>query len=261
MNYYFLATSLPPLQIGNPPDITFQDYEILLQDNLTPTDLEKVKVLRRYHDIQNIRTTREGDPRDLRGNFDTNQLEEALLLPDGFPGRESFPPYVYAYFEKYEKRADRLKHFGELVAAFYREEAKKATGFLKWFLNFQRNLRLVLVGFRAKKLGRDLATELQFEDPEDVIVGQMMAQKDSKTFEPPEGFEDLKMVFEDYYSQPLELQKALYEYQFRKIDEKLGFDTFSIDVILGYTAKLIMVENWQALDMEKGIEIVDAIVK
>lgn len=132
---------------------------------------------------------------------------------------------------------------------------------MKSFLEFERQFRLVQTAFRAKRMGKDIFTELQFEDPTDDFVAQLLAQKDSKTFEPPESFEDLKPIFEEYYDKPLDLHKALVEYQFEKIGNMLEGQPFSIDRIIGYMAQLILAEKWIELDREKGISIVDKYVK
>jgi hypothetical protein len=106
-----------------------------------------------------------------------------------------------------------------------------------------------------------VAAELQFEDPDDEIVAQILAQKDAKTYEPPERYSDLKALFEEHYDAPMELYQGLCEYRFEKIVQMYGIDVFSIDRILAYLARLIIVEKWLDLDKKKGIQVVDAIVK
>ena len=119
----------------------------------------------------------------------------------------------------------------------------------------------MLLGFRAKKLGRNLASELQYEDPEDPIVAQLMAQRDAKQYEPPEGFEDLKTVFKTYENDPLGLYKALATYRFNHIEDMLGVEIFSTDRLLGYAIQLILVQKWLELDQDKGTQIIDKLVK
>lgn len=254
-NYYFLAIALPPLTFGKAPEITFDAFERLLFDNLSKSDYHKTIVVRRYYDILNIRALLQGKPLDYHGNKEETDLEEAVL------DLVNLPSYVIAFLTKYEKKQDRILHFPELIAAYFREEISHADGLLKRYLNFERDLRLVLVGFRAKQLGKDVAVELQNEDPEEEIVAQILAQKDAKSYAPPEGFEILKPLFEHYYSTPLEFYKALVEYRFNMIDELIGLETFSFDLILGYMLKLIEVEKWIELDKEKGLKVIEKILK
>ncbi len=252
--YYFLATLLPPLQIGNPIDISFTEFEHLLNVNLKPKDLQKTQIIRRYIDIENIRNLWKEQPIDSRGNLDELELEEALLTRGGLP------EYIYDFLEKYEDE-ERLIHFSELIHTFFKKEVSLQKGFLKKYLEFEREWRIVMVGMRAKRLGRDVSFELQHEDATDTLVSQIIAQKDAKSYEPPDGYENLKPLFEENQESPLLLHQALCEYQFSKMEEFCEGDLFSIDRILAYLVQLQIAEKWIELDKTKGLEIVDNIVK
>ncbi len=253
--YTFLATLLPPLRIGDVPDMPFKELEFFLQQNLSLADMEKIKVIRRYFDLENLRAFWLGTPLDPHGNFDENELEEAMLTGTGFPR------YVYKYLEKHESTEDRVRFFSELERDYFVKEAEHAKGLLRQYLVMMRELRLVFTGFRAKRLKRDLATELQFEDPDEELVGQIMAFRDADHFEPPPEYSDLKKVFEQYRDDPLGLHQALCEYRFNRLEEMVGDRTMSIDYILAYVLQLIVVEKWLELDQQKGQTIVDRIIK
>lgn len=255
VDYYFLGTLLPDLKIDEPPELGFIEFKRLLKDNLTSSDYAKTETLRNFYDIINLRSYWKGEPLDPVGNLTENQMEEALVT------RSMLPPDVFAFMDKYEKQEERLRHFPELLSTFFREAINNATGFFKFYLTLEREIRLILVAFRAKTLGRDLFTELQYEDPDEELIAQILAQKDAQTYEPPEKYAELKHFFEMYRDKPIDLQKALLEYRFDKIDEKLGLQLFSIDRILAYMVELIMVEHWQQMDKQKGLEIVDSMLK
>lgn len=254
--YYFLATALPSLEIGVEPAISQREFEILLENNLSDKDLKKTSRIRLFYDIHNIRAMWRGEPLDPWGTLSQGELEEDLLTRGG-----RLPKFVYALLEEHESLEERLRYFPTLFIRFYEITAKHATGFLGSYALFERNLRLALLGYRVRRLGRDLLRELQFEDPEEDLVAQLIAQKDAPQYVPPMGFEDLKPVIDLYYEKPLELQQALYEYRFNKLESMLGSDVFSMDYILIYMIKFIMVSKWLLLDKEKGLQIVDKIVK
>lgn len=254
-NYYFLATLLPQLEIGIPPDLDYLELSSLLKINLTDADYKKVETIRRYFDIQNLRSFWREEPLNFRGNLNENELEEALLTQSGLPG------YVFDFEERFEKIPDRLHHFASLITSYFNEEIQNSDGFVLKYLRFERDLRLVLTGLRAKKIKSDILIELQYEDPEDPLVAQMIAQKDSNEYIPPEEYEEVKVLFNEFSDHPLELHKALSEYRFNKIDQLAGLGMFSIDCILAYMIKLAIVEKWLELDKQKGIQILDKIVK
>lgn len=254
-NYYFVGTLLPELEIGLPPEISFENFLLLLQDNLDNHDLRLTRILRRYYDIENLRLLWKEEPLDPYANLDSNELDEALLHP------ALLPSYVTSFLETHETKESRLRYFPKILAAYFYYEAKQATGFIKHYLQFERKLRLIQTAFRARKLNRDLAEELQFENPEEDFIQQLLAQKDAMTFEPPLGFESLKAIFEAHYNNPIDLHKALCEYRFQKVEELAGSGVFTIDRILAYMVQLILVERWQELDAEKGNKLIDLYVK
>jgi hypothetical protein len=253
--YYYLATVLPPLQFGVEPEISFEELSILLQDNLSSVDENQAKVIRRYYDILNIRAFWKEQPLDPHGNLNENELEEALA------DRAHIPKYLNRFLNEYESKEDRLKNFPKLLAAYFHDEELNARGFLEKYLKLERDMRLILVAFRAKKTGRDLLKELQYENPEEKMIAQIVAQKDDAEFHPPEPYEDLKPIFTQYSDDPIALHQALLEWRYQKIREMVGFKTFSSDQVLGYLTRFILIENWLELDKEKGIEIVDSLLK
>lgn len=254
-NYYYLGTYLPSLRIGASPDIKFEELIRLLKGHLTKHDYEKTVIIRRYWDILNIRALLLHEEPDHKGNFTLFELEEALLKPG------VFPDYVYDFMNKYPTTESRIKEFPLLIASYFREELKHSSGILREFLKIERDLRLVMAGFRAERLGRDVMKELESEDPRDPVVENIADQKGGTSYTPPEPYTDLKPIYEQYADEPLALNKALLQYRFDKIDEMIKFDVFSIDRILGYMVQLILVEHWAGLDKKKGLQVLDHIFK
>ena len=254
--YYFLGTILPPLSFDAPPEISFNRLDVLMRDNLTPNDYKKLLFIRHFYDLLNLRSLWLEEEIDPRGELSRFALQEALV------DREGLPEYVYDYLDRYQNKEDRIHHFPFLLANFFQQAESLKDPFLRHYLNFERELRLVLTAFRAKKMGRDLSVELQYEDPEEDLIAQMLAQQDAESYEPPEKFKDLKALFEKYGDNPLALQRALDEYRFEKIENLVDMaDVFSIDRLLAYVIQFVLIENKFAVDKEKGIQIIEAIAK
>jgi hypothetical protein len=254
-NYYFLGTLLPELRIDEKPEIGFQELDRLFKENLSNKDYSKTRTIRNLFDIVNLRAYWKGDPLDEYGNFSYNELEEALAT------RSMLPPYVFEYIDKYSTKEELIKHYPELLGIFFRTAIDNSTGFFKYYFTLERELRLVLAAFRAKKLGKDIYQELQYEDPEEDLIAQILAQKDSQTYEPPEKYQGIKTLFEQHDDDPIELQKSLLEYRFNKIGEKIDLQLFTMDRVLAYMVKLILIERWQSMDEQKGKEIIDSMLK
>lgn len=247
-NYYFLITAFPPLTLGLKPELSYKELSDLLVLNLTPEDLGKLEELLRPIDLYNMRAFWLHLPLDDRGQLKAKDIEEELLVQEGLPS------YIIDYLERYESTEDRLRYFSSLYVSLYRDLQPKLKGFLLKYYQFEREIRLVLTGLRAKRAGRDIVRELQFEDPTDSLVAEILAQKDTPDYTPPREYEDLKTLFVDNSSDPQKLNRAILEYRFNKIEEMEEAQDFGIDRVLAYVARFMLAESLAELDKEKGME-------
>lgn len=254
-NYYYLGAFLPPLEFPKQPEVSLASLRPYLELNLSKEDLQKLQALRLFIDIANIRPLFQEQEIDPRGNLDEKGLNEAFL------DKTSLPSYVFDFLAENETLEEKLRNFASLLAQFFKEEGQKYKGFLHSYFAFEREWRLVLLALRAKKLRRDLVKELQFEDPSDPLVLQILSQKDAEQYEPPAEYKELKEVVEAAGADPVEQNKACALYQFRKIEEMKEKGLFSVDSILAYLAQLMVIENWNELDKMKGKLVLDTFKK
>lgn len=250
-NYYFVAPSLPPLVLGQAPEITFEEVMHRLRLNLSKEDLRQVEILRLAIDLFNIRAHYSNQPLDPRGNLNEKELDDALLA------EADLPQYVFEFLDQFEAVSEKVRHFFGLLSRYYTEEIARSKGFLRELLKFQRELRLVLAAFRAKRLKRDVLKEFQFEDFTDPLVAHILAQRDMESYEPPIEYQDLKTKLIAAGEDPLEQHKAVIEYELDKIEEMSGYPLFSLAWVLGYVARLLLVERYYQLDSARGKDIVD----
>ncbi len=253
-NYYFTAASLPPLTLGERPELSFEELLGRLEINLTKDDVKQKETFLRYIDLNNIRALFLEEEVDPRGNLNEKQLDEALLLKSGLP------LYVFDFLDQFETISEKLRQFSGLFSSFFNEEIPKASGFLKAYFTFEREWKLVMTAIRAKQQGRDVLPELQFEDSSDPLVASILAQKDAETFDPPVEYLSLKEKFLSCGPDPWQQYKVVAEWRFRQIEELVDRPLFSIDWIISYMAQLLLVEHWAELDETKGKMILDAFV-
>ncbi len=258
--YYFLAALLPQLEIGHIPALGMSELKELLYVNLIGQDWLLTKRFLRQIDMENFRAFWRKEPVDSRGNLSRDEIGKALI-DQAWSETEEFSDYLVDYLNKYQEDAERVAHFHRLFVDYLADEIESNEGFLKEYFTFQREWQLVIVGFRAKKMGRDIAAELQFEDASDPVVAQILAQKDAPTYEPPFEYRELRPLFEEHLQSPMELHQALYAYRFQEIVERWGEELFTIERMLNYMARLILVEKWLELDIQKGIAVIDKIEK
>ncbi len=92
------------------------------------------------------------------------------------------------------------------------------------------------------------------------MIGQILAQRDAEDYEPPEEYMDLKEKFLACGPDPWQQYKTIAEWRFKHIGDLVDRPFFSIDWILAYMAQLLIVEQWNELEEEKGKMILDAFV-
>jgi hypothetical protein len=259
MNYYYLAASLIPIEFGDIPGLTFLDLIEKYRLNLTQGDMKQLETIRLFFDLENIKQlyTSRGSPASLdsRGNLSKKELKQAL------EDKNFFPEYVYDFLKQHEANKDIVVHFSSLISAYFTQEARKASGFLRQYLEFERNWRLILTGFRAKKLKRNLYKEFAFEEISDPVVSLIIAQKDSPYFETPVGYEELNEMLLVVKDRPMYQYRYLAEFRFRKVREMAMHKPFTIDYLLAYAVRTTILEDLHALDEVKGQEILNSIVK
>jgi len=248
MKYYYLATALPTISLKAKPDISFEELKFMLQINLRGKDYQKVKLFKKFIDITNLRLLWLNKEIDPRGNLNSAELEDAILIKD------FFDDYVFDFLDRYEKTEDRLKYFSFLIASYFNDVKDSQKGFLKFYFNFERKLRLISTALRAKKLNKDILKELQFEDPADEFVAYILAQKDQDSFEPPHEFRRVKKIYKKYLQDPRTLHLKLLEYKFNQIEIFSEQKPFSVEQILSYAALLILVEDYYKLNEDIGRE-------
>jgi len=251
MNYYFLAALLPPLKLEEVPELSFIELTHLVAVNLNKADKAKTIVIRRAIDLANIRAHLLGEPIDPRGNLSETEIDEILLVHAGVPD------YVADFLDRRETKAERLKFFSELMMLYYKVEISKAEGFLRKYLIFERNWRLVLTAQRAKSLGYDIVKELQFEDLNDPLVLQILAQKDAIKYDPPTEYQAIVEKYLSAAADPWQQYLLFAKWRFEKIEELVDRSISSIDWILAYMAQLIIVEHRHELDKHRGNRLLD----
>lgn len=255
MSYFFLGSVLPPLKLGSKPKLQFEELVVLLEDNMRPIDFKKIGKIRSFIDLTNVKRLLQKVSLDPRGNMTGKQLNEALTTKD------NFPDYLYEYLAKYDQSADQMRHFSEVLVRFFREMEHTEKGFLSFYFNFEREWRLLMIGFRSKKLKCDLTKELQYEDFHDPIVAYLLAQKDSSQFEFPFEYYEFNEQLKQANDHPMEQYKVLAHYRFKRFLDRVQDQPFSVDYALGYFVQYILAQDWNRLNDQQGNEKLNRIVK
>jgi len=253
--YFFLGSILPSIRVGSEPGILFDDLMTLYKDNLGSSDLEKVKAIRGYIDLKNIQNLLKKEEIDHRGNLSEKELDEAIINQEGLPS------YLFDFLEEYQEVPEQLRNYSKVFISFFKQMDKKHRGFLREYFRFERSWRVLLAGYRAKKLGVDPAVALQHEDFHDPLIAEILAQKDAPFFEFPFEYVELGEKLKDVGQEPDKQYQLMADFRFHRIRDMVQDHPFSIDYLLGYLVQLMIVEDVFALDEKRGSENLNEMVK
>ena len=119
---------------------------------------------------------------------------------------------------------------------FYRSMLSHPNAFLREFFRFDLDVRNAKVRFLNDKLGRPSHQDIFLEDE-----GEFEEEN------------EVRRVL--YGSDLLEREKGLDTLTWAKIDELNTFDYFNVSALLGYIAKLKIIDRWMSLDKDMGREL------
>ena len=140
----------------------------------------------------------------------------------------------------------------ELGADFYAAALRRKNRFLREYFRFDLNLRNAKVRYLNRELGRHIDTDVLTgrgsEDEQDLDI-------DGYRFRGGEFEEEARVDAVLGGKNLLERERGLDDIVWEKVDALTTFHYFDLAVILGYLAKLHIVDRWLSLDEESGREL------
>lgn len=137
-----------------------------------------------------------------------------------------------------------------LDTEFYRRALAHRNRFIREYFRFDLNLRNAKVNYLNAALGRPAGTDVITGLDED---GEPLF--DGGEFEEKEKAESV-LASDDILAR----EKGLDDMTWTKIDELTAFDYFDIEAVLGFIAKLHVIDRWFSLDEERGKEMLRTLV-
>ena len=127
---------------------------------------------------------------------------------------------------------------GTQDAEFYRRALGCSNGFLRKFFEYDLAVRNAKVDYLNRALGRP-------EGMDKVVLGEEEPDFDGRA--------EVDAVLNG--SDILARERGLDDLMWQEIDELTRMDVFDIEAILGFTAKLKIIDRWNKLDPETGREL------
>lgn len=132
-----------------------------------------------------------------------------------------------------------------LDSEFYLKALNHRNRFIREYFAYDLNLRNLKVEYLNKSLGR----------PEDMDIVRLEGM-DGSDFE---GRQEIMSVLEG--ADILKRERGLDDLMWKKIEEITIMDVFDIEVILGFIARLKIIDRWDKLDPDTGNELFRKLVE
>lgn len=256
--YFFLSSLLLEQSFIDSSSMNFDNLDSLLSLNLNKKDYQKWIILKRFFDLENFAFL--WTQKEITHSFgEVTQVNVEQLLSEGrWSNYDLFEDFFLDFLNSYQTNDLRLLNYSVLVRSFLLYYQDYDFFFSKYF-RFKMDLRVVFAGYRAKNLGFDISYVLREEDAHDPIVYQLLMQKDSKVFEPPLEYMDLKPIFDEFRYNSVALRQALINYEKNKLEDMFESDCFSSSLVLSRAVGYLLTYKYELRDSTEGKEKMDII--
>ena len=267
-NYYFLVAGLPDLILDEGKNVpSFVEFMEELEEQISSGDLELLRCIRLPLDNSNLITVLQNSKKefDPRGNFTREEIASAIKNGDGLP------EYMLTFLEAYKENrlpSSPLIAEDQLNCFFYEQMIAHPNQFIREWFTFELNLRNLIAGINSRR-GLQHFDALASERERaiaSVLIGindeaEMILRSNAPDFGLSSQLPWAERVINLSRSTLLEFEKGIDLLRWDMLNELTAFSYFSIETIIAFSIKLMMVERWKKLDAQTGKVVLERLVE
>ncbi|MFO7619663.1 MAG: DUF2764 family protein [Bacteroidales bacterium] len=257
-HYYYLVAGFADLVFDSGkgyPDLA--EFVEELKNNLHPSDYKIVSLLFLPYDNDNLIAFLEGktDKWNPLGKYSASEFEEERkVLQSIVSEKDVIPPYMVAVLNQRtgeEQTIDRISTWKKLTEGYLEMALKSGSKFLRKWVSFDRDIRNIFALINAKELHLNAARYIAGKDQ---FAQELVAVFNSgKDFVIPQEPEYAPAIFRiATESDFLERERKIDLERWNFVDTNTFFEYFTLDLILGYLIKYMIVLRWKQLEPETG---------
>jgi hypothetical protein len=239
---YFLRIFLPTLSFETPPELSWDEVESSIRQNLSSREVKILDSLFHIFDIENVKSHLLHYPMTSPGSISHEDLRRLL------EHQEPILPVVDAFLENYPTEDERKMHAHELLHLFLKDH-RATNSFVRAYFSFENSTHHVLAYLRAKSQDK----------PYTIADGELdFDLADTTTW--PEIFLPLFSLWQGHRPPPQQLEETISRWKFVAIDE-LSSDSepFSLDRLLSYLIRLRIITVRQELHNPRHLNTLERI--
>jgi len=253
--YHYLIAGLPDLHLEQEKSwISVPDFKDVLSHELHPDDFDLVKLVFLRRDNENlVEFLKSGTINEDNGaNFSLEDFRSQIdLFSAIIPQPDILPGYMTRILADYQGE-DEFNHIEcsqRLAESYYQYVMENGSPFLRKFFELEYDIANLLTYLEARNHAMD---------PEEFLTGdseltQHLREHLSKSMTKPADFDLFTEIICFAELPSIEEKEMKYDdLRWRLIEELIFFEAFTIDRILGYLMKLMMIERWTILDHDRG---------
>ncbi|WP_346859847.1 DUF2764 family protein [uncultured Draconibacterium sp.] len=262
--YYCLVAGLPDLLFNeNKLAVNSRNFREELQHQLSPSDYKLVEYLFLPFDNKNLLNLlfKQNKPFDSTGLLSKMTLEEEL---QPFEEESTLPQYMQEFIKWMKDRSSKeytIEAENILHGLFFEYVLTTKNHFLKnWFL-FELNIRNTVTAFNCIRYKYDLEEQL-LNVQQNVSVYHLLLNRKLKyeLFDDELPYNDQIFRIAESDATSIEKEKTLDGIRWNYLDEHTFFHYFTIEKILSFVLKLLILERWMKLDTETGKQLLDRLI-
>ncbi|HEX2957129.1 MAG TPA: DUF2764 family protein [Chitinispirillaceae bacterium] len=267
-NYYYLVAGLPDIILDDGKlSVTFDELMQEISEQVEASDRELLKVLRLPYDNKNLVSIIDKNDAafDSRGYFSREELSDGVKNPETLPG--FMQEYVEAANDGKELFPGLAKE-DQLTWLFYDEVTRHNNSFIAEWFSFERDLRNVIAGINYRRqLEHIELLGSEREKPVNMIVlgrneiAEAVLRSNAPDFGIGSSVPWVEQVIAASKGPLIDFEKAVDTLRWNVLNDLTCFSYFSIETILAFVVKMLMVERWKNLDPEAGKDRLDLLVK
>jgi len=257
-NYYCLVAGLPDIVIDqNKLSFTLHEFIEELKEFLHPEDYRLAEMLFLPYDNNNLINLlkKQENPHSVLGKYTQDELEENIKEP------EILEPYLIEFIEEFKANAgtDHVKDWESIMTGLYFQYVlANGDEFLKEWFDFDKTLRNILTAYNCRKYNIPMEDELIGEGDIVESLKKSRARDYGISSEVPY-IEKTINILEN--KDLLDREKGLDLIKWNFLDELIVFNYFTIEVLLSYVIKLMIIDRWLKLDIDTGRELFEKLLE
>jgi len=260
MNYYYLISGLPDLQLDSDKTyLPLTELKSELLGQLSEADARLLNLVFAKFDNDNWLRYLENKEAELNqlGNLHTDDWNQLHSLMQEFdnPKDSRLLPYIHTFYSTYNNEnflTQGVSHEDYLSGLYYEFAMQSDNQFLQDWFEFNLNINNILIATACRKHGFDVRTQVIGNNE----VAQILRSSNARDFGLQGIFDELETVLR-IAEEPnlLSREKQIDALKWQWLDEHTFFNYFGVEKVLAFVLKSELLERWKPLTMEKGTEI------